>query len=121
MPYATIDDYQKEFGDDDMPTDSGDKVERALDRASKLIDTYARSSGLAVPLVDAIAIESVKGSLLDIARYFAWPDNSSDEIRKRYEDAIKFLESVSTGKISLVPGEKAVTGSGFRNVQLVRA
>jgi len=122
MTYATYTDFQNEFGDDDLPEDAETRVLRSLERASKLADTYARSAGLTVPLADASAVADIKGSVLDIARYFCWPDNTSDEIRKRYEDALKFLESVASGKIRLIIKDGQVsTGSGFRNIRLIRA
>ncbi|WP_410908372.1 phage protein Gp36 family protein [Priestia sp. SIMBA_032] len=56
-----------------------------------------------------------------MARYFAWPDQPSEEIRARYEDAIKFLELVSTGKIKLVVAGQEVVKSGFTNIRLFTA
>lgn len=122
MTYATYADYQSEFGDDDLQEGSEARVHLALQRASKLADTYMRSAGIEVPTSDATVIADIKGSVLDISRYFYWSDNTSDEIRKRYEDAIKFLESVASGKIRLIIKDGQVsTGDGFRNIRLIRA
>lgn len=122
MTYATYIDYQSEFGDDDLQEGSEARVHLALQRASKLADTYMRSAGIEVPTSDATVTADIKGSVLDVARYFYWSDNTSDEIRKRYEDALKFLESVASGKIRLVVKDGQVsTGSGFRNIRLIRA
>jgi phage gp36-like protein len=121
MTYANLEDYLAEFGNDDLPDDSQTRVTRALDRAAKLVDVHVRASGLSAPLTDSIAIGYIKGSLLDISRYFVWSDNPSEEIRKRYDDALNFLESVATGKVRLVAEGQASTGSGFRNIRLVRA
>lgn len=121
MTYASYEDFRNEFGDDDLPDDAEIRVVRAIDRASRLADTYIRSNGIAVPLVDPVAIADVRGSVLDIARYNAWPDTDSENLRKRYEDALAFLEGVATGKIHLVSQGQTTTGSRLTNIRLFRA
>ena len=118
MTYATYQDYTGEFGEDDRPQDVAG---RAIERASRLADTYIRSNGISVPLTDPVAIADVRGSVLDIARYNAWPDTDNDNLRKRYEDAIAFLEGIATGKIHLVANGQATTGSKLTNIRLYRA
>ncbi|MEG0323803.1 MAG: phage protein Gp36 family protein, partial [Raoultibacter sp.] len=78
-------------------------------------------TGISVPLVDPVTLGDIKGPVLDLARYFAWPDQPSEEVRTRYEDAIKFLELVSIGKIKLVVSGQEVVRSGFTNIRLIRA
>lgn len=121
MTYATFQDYQNEFGDDDLPADAEARVARSIERASRLADTYIRSRGITVPLTDPSTIGDVRGSVLDIARLYAWPDNTSEEIRKRYEGAISFFESIATGKIKLTTNMESVPVSGFANIRLFRA
>ena len=121
MAYASYEDFRNEFGDDDLPDDAETRVIRAIDRASRLADTYIRSNGIAVPLVDTVAIADVRGPVLDIARYNAWPDTDSENLRKRYEDALAFLEGVATGKIHLIAEGKTTTGSKLTNIRLFRA
>ena len=121
MTYASYEDFRNEFGDDDLPDDAEIRVVRAIDRASRLADTYIRSNGINVPLVDPVAIADVRGSVLDIARYNAWPDTDSENLRKRYEDALAFLEGVATGKIHLVSQGQTTTGSRLTNIRLFRA
>lgn len=121
MAYATYDDYREEFGDDDLPDDAEVKVGRALERASKLVDTYIRSSGVDVPMTDQAAIADVKGSVLDIARYTAWSDTDNENLRKRYEDAISFLEKIAQGKVHIVSEGKQSAGSKLSNIRLYRA
>lgn len=121
MTYATYEDYQDEFGDDDLPEDAEIRVVRAIDRASRLADTYIRSNGISVPLADPVAIADIRGSVLDIARYNAWPDTDNENLRKRYEDAIAFLEGIATGKIHLVSQGQTTTGSRLTNIRLFRA
>ncbi|WP_137163387.1 phage protein Gp36 family protein [Pseudomonas asiatica] len=119
--YGTRDEYLREFSGDSVHDDSDIRIPRALDRASRLVDTYVRSTGIQVPLTDPATLRDVRGSVLDLARYFAWPDQPSEEVRARYEDAIKFLELVSTGKIKLVVAGQEVVKSGFTNIRLFRA
>ena len=119
--YATPDEYLNEFSGDPTHEDSSTRIPRTLERASRLVDTYIRSTGIQVPLSDPATLRDVKGSVLDLARYFAWPDQPSEEVRARYEDAVKFLEMVSTGKIKLVVEGQEVVKSGFTNIRLFRA
>lgn len=119
--YATPEEYLAEFSGDTVHDDSDIRIPRALDRASRLVDTYVRSTGIQVPLTDPATLRDVKGPVLDLARHFAWPDQPSEEARLRYEDAIKFLELVSTGKIKLVVAGQEVVKSGFTNIRLFRA
>lgn len=121
MTYASYQDFRDEFGDDDLPDDAEARVFRAIDRASRLADTYIRSNGIAVPLVDPVAIADVRGSVLDIARYNAWPDTDNENLRKRYEDALSFLEGIAIGKIHLIAEGKTTTGSKLTNIRLFRA
>lgn len=121
MTYASYEDFRNEFGDDDLPEDSEIRVMRAIDRASRLADTYIRSNGISVPLADPVAIADVRGSVLDIARYNAWPDTDNENLRKRYEDALGFLEGIATGKIHLVSRGQTTTGSRLTNIRLFRA
>ena len=121
MTYAGYQDFRDEFGDDDLPEDAEVRVIRAIDRASRLADTYIRSNGISVPLVDPVAIADVRGSVLDIARYNAWPDTDNENLRKRYEDALGFLEGIATGKIHLVSQGQTTTGSRLTNIRLYRA
>lgn len=121
MSYANFEDYRNEFGDDDLPEDAETRVIRAIDRASRLADTHIRSNGIAVPLTDPAAIADVRGSVLDIARYTAWPDTDNENLRKRYEDAIAFLEGIATGKIHLISNGQVTTGSKLTNIRLFRA
>ena len=45
----------------------------------------------------------------------------NENIRKRYEDALGFLEGVATGKIHLIAEGKTTTGSKLTNIRLFRA
>ena len=117
--YASLLDFEKAFGSDDIIEDA-DRMSQCLERATRLVDTYARSAGLTTPLADVNAIADVKGPCLDIARYFAWSDSNNEKIRTHYEDAISFLEKVATRKILLIPTGAPVATGGFGNIRLIR-
>ncbi|WPC03466.1 phage protein Gp36 family protein [Pseudomonas benzenivorans] len=117
--YATLVDFEKAFGADDVVNDT-DRMTQCLERATRLVDTYARSAGLTTPMTDVNALADVKGPCLDIARYFAWSDSNNEKIRQHYEDAISFLEKVATRKILLIPTGAPVATGGFANIRLIR-
>lgn len=109
MPYATPDQFIKTFSEretisltDEKRTGAvdSDKLEFALTRASNVIDGYLVGR-YKTPWPDSPGI--LIGYCCDIARYQLASDYRvlSEEIRLRYDDAIKFLEKVASGKINL--------------------
>jgi len=107
MPYALKADMLEEYSeqeliqltDRDIPTTGAivDAVlDRALNGASAEIDGYlARYAGqvLTLPILTRYAC--------DIARYRLYRDAAPEEVRNRYKDAVRFMEMVASGKISL--------------------
>lgn len=78
-------------------------VNRALDEASTLIDSYIAKI---VPLpFDGAVPKSLRRPCVDIALYMLAMDPlaRTDEHRRRYEDAIKWLAGVAKGDITLGP------------------
>ena len=121
MPYALKSDMLEEFDeqeliqltDRDIPT-AGAIVDavltRALTGASAEIDGYlVRYSGqtLTLPILTRYAC--------DIARYRLYRSGAPEEVRNRYRDAIRFLEMVAAGKISL--GVAAETAASETTIQ----
>lgn len=109
MPYATPDQFIKTFSQretisltDEQRTGEvdTDKLTYALDRASSVIDGYLVGR-YKTPWPDSAGI--LVGYCCDIARYQLASDYRilSDEIKLRYDDAIKFLRDVASGKINL--------------------
>lgn len=109
MPYATPEQFIKTFSEretvsltDEQRTGKVDseKLEYALTRASNVIDGYLVGR-YKTPWSDSPGI--LIGYCCDIARYQLASDyrQLSEEIRLRYDDAIKFLEKVASGKINL--------------------
>lgn len=109
MPYATPEQFIKTFSEreaisltDEELTGEVDreKLELALVRASNVIDGYLVGR-YKTPWSDSPGI--LVGYCCDIARYQLTSDyrQLSEEIKLRYDDAIKFLTKVSEGKINL--------------------
>lgn len=74
-------------------------------------------SRYALPLVTIP--ETLKPLACDIARYKLYDEQATEQITKRYDNAIKFLLSVSKGQISLgVDSEGAkATSTDFAEIQ----
>jgi phage gp36-like protein len=73
-------------------------LDKALADADAKIDSYL-TARYVLPL--AVAPQALKLYACDIARFLLHDDMATEQVRKRYEDAIRFLEKVSEGKISL--------------------
>jgi phage gp36-like protein len=107
MPYATQADLEARFGVDEL-TQLTDRVgagvpdagiiARALSDADAEIDGYL-ASRYALPLATVPPV--LARIACDIARYRMWEDRASEEVRIRYEDARRALESIAKGVMSL--------------------
>lgn len=117
MPYATRQDFIDAFRETEaimltnLDTPNATAVdpvplEKALADASALIDSYCGARYL-LPLSPLPVV--VNRYCLDIARYTLDRIRSREDVRLRYEDAIKFFEKVCKGLVSL--GSDAV-GAG---------
>ncbi|HDW3554126.1 TPA: DUF1320 family protein [Escherichia coli] len=129
--YATIQDMRLSFGERECssladPDYSGGinepVMEAALQRASAEIDGYLVAR-YPTPWPDTPRI--LVGRCCDIARYHLATASRqcSEEIRMRYEDAIRFLEKVAAGAIGLgrtESGEPVKAGSQMRFVSTPR-
>jgi phage gp36-like protein len=88
------------------------RITQALDEASGQMDLYLGTrhtvplSGLSGPETEHLA-----GVCADIARYRLWDERASDEVRRRYEDAIQFLQQAAAGRIRLGRTEAAAAGA----------
>jgi phage gp36-like protein len=107
MPYITLTDLQQRFSADEILAlaDDGagqidqDEIDRAIEDASGEIDGYVAAGGYAVPLSPVPSI--VKAYACDIARYRLYDDAATEQVTKRYDDAIKFLRAVARGEVLL--------------------
>ena len=88
----------------------GVSIDQVAAKAAKVGDIFLKPR----------AIVDLSGPVLDIARYSAY-DSPSDELRKRYEDAIRWFEGLAVGRNRMRVAEKETRKSGFHNVRLVRS
>lgn len=107
MPYATQQDLIDRFGQAEL-IELSDRsrsgaidaavVARALGDADAEIDGYLASK-YTLPL-DPIPLPIARIAC-DIARYYLHDDRVTEQVRNRYKDAIRFLESVVSGEVTL--------------------
>lgn len=124
MPYCTQADLIERFGEAELLALARDEtgtaidtavVERACDDASGEIDGYVSAAGYTVPLVNVTRI--ITAYACDIARYRLYDELASEQVQKRYDDAVKFLVRVSRGEVKLgISTGSAASSSG--NVQM---
>lgn len=123
--YALKADIVKLFGErelialtDRLDTGAIDDVvlDDALANASSEIDAYV-SAKVAVPLTNVSAI--VKTHCCNIARYrlVGAEAQETEEIRNRYNDAVKFFRMVGEGKIQLGVDVAGAAAAGRGTVQ----
>jgi len=83
-------------------TGSGDvesaKVQDALDTATSTADSYLAKVAV-VPLT--FVPELLQTHVCNIARYQLYGDAPTDEVRRRYDDAIAWLKDVVAGRADL--------------------
>lgn len=119
MGYAVRLDLERIYGKDliDNLADINDDgqpdmnvVEEAISGASAIIDGYV---GVRYSVPIQPAPEVLRNFCVDIATYrMAYHKlKQTDEMRKRYEDAIKFLERVADGKAALAIDSNSDGGS----------
>lgn len=118
MPYITLQDLQERFSEHEILELADDGtgeidpavIERAAEDASGEIDGYVAAGGYRVPLSPVPRI--VVAYACDIARYRLYDDAASDQVTKRYEDAIRFLRMVARGEVMLgIEAESETAGS----------
>jgi phage gp36-like protein len=109
MAYATRQDFIAAFGEretlmltnlDNPNSVTIDPIplDKALDDATAEIDTYIASRYI-LPLASTPTV--VNRYCLDIARYMLDRIRSREDVRLRYEDALKWLGMLASGKVSI--------------------
>ena len=109
MAYATQQDFIDAFGEretlmltnlDNPNSVAIDPIplDKALDDATAEIDTYIGSRYI-LPLASTPSV--VNRYCLDIARYMLDRIRSREDVRLRYEDALKWLGMLASGKVSI--------------------
>lgn len=107
MPYATQQHMVDRFGGQELIelTDRANLgvidtavLSRALDDADGEINGYLATRHT-LPLSPIPTV--ITRLACDIARYFLYEDRATEAVRTRYKDAVKFLQGVSDGSITL--------------------
>lgn len=97
--YATRDDMVKRYSLNEISQLErylmGDEsVEAAIADAGSIINGWIGAK-YAIPL--EYPPDNIKIFVCDIARYLLWKSKASEEVRRRYEDAMSYLKGVSKG------------------------
>lgn len=109
MTYTTKSEMIGRFGETEIVelTDRNDAgvvdaavLNKALADADALIDGYL-AGRYTLPLASTPAILMALAS--DIARFKLWDDRATEEVRKRYDDALAQLKLIAQGVIVLPP------------------
>ncbi len=109
MTYATADDLITRFGKDELVqlTDRSTPpvyavntavVAAALTDAADEINGYLLAK-YQLPLVSVPSV--IKGCACDIARFRLYADRATEEVRQRYDAAVKRLREISAGTFKL--------------------
>ncbi|WDE07289.1 DUF1320 domain-containing protein [Thalassomonas viridans] len=107
MSYCSKQDMIDRFGQDEMIslTDRNgmsmiddDVLNQAIADATATINGYL---GGRCPLPFTQVPETIKPLCCNITRYNLYDEQTTEQVTKRYDDAIKYLLGVSEGKISL--------------------
>ena len=107
MPYITLQDLNQRFteaeilslADDGTGQIDQDEVDRAIEDAEGEINGRVAAGGYLVPLDPVPPI--IRAYACDIARYRLHDDAATDQVTKRYADAMKFLTAVAKGDVLL--------------------
>lgn len=119
MPYCTQTDLIERFGENELLDLASDDTGLAIDTpvvdgaiadASGEIDGYVSAAGYTVPLSKVPRI--ITAYACDIARYRLSDDRATEQVTKRYNDAVKFLKSVAKGEVRLgIDSSESAAGS----------
>jgi len=118
MPYVTQQQLVARFGEEELIqlTDRANVgaidaavLNQAIADAGAEIDGYL-AGRYQLPLAQVPSVIALYCG--DITRYRLYDDAARDEVRKRYEDAMKFLRLVSEGKVRLGADEPAAPAAG---------
>lgn len=103
MLYATRTDLEDRFSTDEIEVLNGTVgaggVEQALQDAAEEADSYV-AVRYAVPLPSVPA--PLKVAVCDIARFRLYKDRPTDEVKYRYEQAVKWLKALARGEATMV-------------------
>ena len=126
MPYCTLDDIKDMMDEEEIirfTDDAGagvvntDVTDKAIAGADALIDSHI-GSRYSVPVSPVLDI--IVALACDIAIYKLYSRRSAapEEIRKKYDDAIKYLEKAAAGKI-IIPGATSSSTSSSDDAVII--
>lgn len=124
--WININNLINEFGEDDLPKKYEDeltvinelKVNESIISARLKIESYLRSAGVEIPVIDSVKIE-LRECTYNITRYFYsdYDGGMTEEISKRYEMCIQYLKDIASGKVKL---SSVSSSAGIFNIRLYR-
>jgi phage gp36-like protein len=119
MAYCTQQNMIDRFGEEELiqltdragaGTIDAAVVQQAIDDAGGEIDGYVSAAGHALPLDPVPRI--LTAYACDIARYRLYDDAATEQVTRRYDDAIKFLRNLAQGVVSLgISGAEGTAGT----------
>jgi phage gp36-like protein len=75
------------------------RLDQALDYASREVDSYLQVAQYQLPLTSFPLV--LRNKVADIARYHLDSYRAREDVRQRYEDAVKWLQMLASGKVGL--------------------
>jgi phage gp36-like protein len=109
MPYLTREELEARYGAEHvselLDSGSGLTFEAAEADAAAVIDSYLASvpaRGYAVPLVVSPLPNRVRELSTDLTIYKLYSRGAPEDIRARHDAAIKFLEKVAKGELTII-------------------
>lgn len=101
--YLTRAAYEQHFGVEELQglVSDGNDYADAENAAAGIVDGYLAAK-YTLPLASVPGM--VLGWVGDITRYRLWDQQAPEEVRRRYDDALKQLRDISAGKMALPPG-----------------
>jgi phage gp36-like protein len=123
MAYATQPDMESAYGQDELsqiaPDGLGgidaDRVSAATERAASLADAYL-GTRYVIPII--VPGDMLIGATADIARFYLYDDQATEEVIRRYDHAVAWLRDVSKGNAN-IPGATPVSGDAGGNAMPV--
>lgn len=122
MAYATQQDMVDRFAESELiqltdrdgtGTIGATVLSQALADADAKVDGYL-AGRYTLPL--ATVPKSLTRIACDVARYYLYDNHATDEVRRRYEDAEKFLIALGKGDVTLGPDPADVADVGSPEV-----
>lgn len=87
-------------------------IEAAVESANAIVDGYL-GGRYTLPLAEVPGVLQLHASR--IARYELHDQHAPDEVRRRYDDAIRYLEKVARGTVTITTDSGTVAGTGARS------